>query len=134
MPRLMLDTNICIYTIKHQPPQVRVRLEAVRPQDVAISGIVAAELWFGVVKSRRRQHNERALRDFLGFVEVVDWPREAAPLYGELRSRLEARGRPIGNMDTLIAAHALYERATLVTRNRGEFERVEGLQIDCWES
>jgi tRNA(fMet)-specific endonuclease VapC len=132
MPLLMLDTNICIYAIKNHPPEIRRRLEAVRPQNLAISSIVAAELWLGVMKSHRRQHNERALGDFFAFVEVVDWPAGAAPIYGELRARLEAKGRVIGNMDMLIAAHALYQQATLVTRNRSEFERVEGLKIEAW--
>jgi tRNA(fMet)-specific endonuclease VapC len=134
MPPLMLDTNICIYAIKKQPPEIRRHLEAVRPREIAISSIVAAELWTGVMKSGRRYHNEQALDQFLGFVEVLGWPPEAARLYGELRGRLEAKGRLIGNMDMLIAAHALHERATLVTRNQREFEIVEGLKIEAWES
>jgi tRNA(fMet)-specific endonuclease VapC len=111
---------------------VRQRLEATRVADVAISAIVAAELWTGVMKSRDRQHNARALGDFLAFVQVLDWPAEAARVYADVRARLEARGRPIGAMDMLIAAHALHERATLVTRNRGEFARVQGLKIESW--
>ncbi len=133
MPHLMLDNNICIYTIKRHPPEVRRRLAGLRPMDVAISSTVAAELWTGVMKSSARQRNEQALREFLGFVEVRDWPTEAASIYGEIRAGLEAKGRPIGNMDMLIAAHALHERATLVTRNRAEFSRVEGLNIEGWE-
>jgi tRNA(fMet)-specific endonuclease VapC len=134
MPLLMLDTNICIYVIKNHPREIRRRLEASRPQHIAISSIVAAELWFGVMKSNQRENNERALDDFLGPVEVIDWPAMAARVYGELRARLEAKGRLIGNMDMLIAAHALYEQATLVTGNRSEFARVEGLKIETWDS
>jgi tRNA(fMet)-specific endonuclease VapC len=134
MRRLMLDTNICIHIIKHHPAEVRRHLSAGRPQDVAISSIVAAELWTGVMKSRARQRNELALMEFLEFVAVLDWPAEAARVYGELRARLEAKGRPIGSLDMLIAAHALHERAVLVTRNRDEFARVEGLKIESWES
>jgi predicted nucleic acid-binding protein len=50
MPRLMLDTNICIHAIKRNEPEVLRRLEKTRPQDVAISSVVAAELWTGVLK------------------------------------------------------------------------------------
>jgi len=60
MPRLMLDTNICIHAIKRNAPEILRRLEATRRGDVAISSIVAAELWTGVAKSRHRQHNEQA--------------------------------------------------------------------------
>ena len=132
MPRLMLDTDICIHAIKRSAPEVRRRLDATRPENVAISSIVAAELWTGVMKSRERQRNQQALRDFLVFVEVLDWPVEVARVYGELMAELEAKGRPIGAMDMLIAAHALYERATLVTRNRDEFTRVHGLNVESW--
>ena len=121
MPRLMLDTNICIHAIKRNEPEVVRRLEKTRPQDVAISSVVAAELWTGVMKSRERQRNEQALNEFLAFVEVLDWPGEAARVYGEIRAALEAKGRPIGAMDLLIAAHAICARATLVTRNADEF-------------
>jgi tRNA(fMet)-specific endonuclease VapC len=133
MPRLMLDTNICIHAIKRNEPEIVRRLERTRPQDVVISCIVAAELWTGVVKSRERQRNEQALNEFLAFVEVLDWPGEAARVYGEIRAALEAKGRPIGAMDLLIAAHAIHERATLVTRNADEFTRVGSLKTESWK-
>ncbi len=132
MRDLMLDTNICIHAIKRNAPEVLRRLEKTSPQDVAISSIVAAELWTGVMKSRERQRNERALGEFLAFVEVLDWPAEAASIYGEIRAGLEAKGRSIGAMDLLIAAHAAHLRAALVTRNRNEFTRVEGLKVLTW--
>jgi tRNA(fMet)-specific endonuclease VapC len=134
MPRLMLDTNICIHAIKRNEPEVLRRLEKTRPQDVAISSVVAAELWAGVIKSRQRQRNEQALKEFLAFVEVLDWPSEAARVYGEIRAELEAKGRSIGAMDLLIAAHAVHEGATLVTRNRDEFERVDRLKFETWKA
>ena len=112
----MLDTNICIHAIKRNAPEVVRRLEKTIPEDVAISSVVAAELWTGVMKSRERGRNERALREFLVFVDVLDFPAEAARAYGEIRAELEAKGRSIGAMDLLIAAHAVHERATLVTR------------------
>ena len=52
MRRLMLDTNICINAIKRNAPEVVRRLEKTIPEDVAISSVVAAELWTGVMKSR----------------------------------------------------------------------------------
>jgi tRNA(fMet)-specific endonuclease VapC len=129
----MLDTNICIHAIKRNAPEVVRRLEKTIPEDVAISSVVAAELWTGVMKSRERGRNERALREFLVFVDVLDFPAEAARAYGEIRAELEAKGRSIGAMDLLIAAHAVHERATLVTRNRDEFARVEQLKVESWK-
>ncbi len=128
----MLDTNICIHAIRRNEPAVLRRLEKISPRDVSISIIVATELWTGVMKSRERQRNEQALKEFLTFIEVLDWPGQAARVYGEIRATLEAKGRSIGAMDLLIAAHAVHEHATLVTRNRDEFARVDGLTIESW--
>jgi tRNA(fMet)-specific endonuclease VapC len=133
MRRLMLDTNICIHALKRNAPEVVRQLEKTRPEDVAISSIVAGELWTGVMKSRERGPNERALREFLAFVDVLAFPAEAARAYGEIRAGLEAKGRSIGAMDLLIAAHAVHERATLVTRNSDEFKRVDRLKVENWK-
>ena len=130
--RWMLDTNTCIYTMKHHPPQVQARLRRVAIGDVGISAIVLAELQFGVQKSRRRQENTVALADFLTYCLVLDWPQEASAVYAEIRDELEAQGRPIGSNDLLIAAHALYLGCTLVTNNVDEFQRVRGLSRDNW--
>jgi tRNA(fMet)-specific endonuclease VapC len=133
MRRLMLETNICIHAIKRNAPEVVRRLERTGPEDVAISSVVAAELWTGVMKSRERGRNEQALREFLAFVDVRDFPAEAARAYGEIRAELEAKGRSIGAMDLLITAHAVHERATLVTRNSDEFKRVDQLKVESWK-
>ena len=134
MPRLMLDADICIHALRGNVPEVTDHLARTRPEDVAISSVVAAELWTGVMKSRERSRNGQALREFLAFVEVLDWPVGAVEVYGTIRAALEARGRSIGAMDLLIAAHAIYERAILVTRNRSEFRRVPGLKVEGWET
>jgi tRNA(fMet)-specific endonuclease VapC len=130
----MLDTNICIHAIKRNAPEVVRRLEGLDAGGTVISSIVAAELWTGVMKSGNRRRSEQALRAFLGLVEVLSWPAGAAPIYGQIRAALEAKGQLIGPMDLLIAAHALHEKLTLVTRNHGEFVRVEGLKVETWGS
>jgi tRNA(fMet)-specific endonuclease VapC len=132
MTRVMLDSDICIHAMRRNAPEVLRRLSASHPGDVGVSSIVAGELWVGVMKSHDRERSEHAVKEFLTLVEVLGWPAEAARIYGEIRAALEARGRPIGAMDMLIAAHALHERATLVTRNLAEFMRVDGLKVESW--
>lgn len=128
----MLDTNICIYVMKHHPPEVRERLYSVSVDDVVISSIVLAELRYGLSESLHKQKNEIALSDFLHFCRVLDWPSAAAVEYGDIRSQLESRGQIIGANDLLIAAHALHIKATLITNNLDEFKRVPGLFIENW--
>jgi tRNA(fMet)-specific endonuclease VapC len=128
----MLDSDICIDVMRGAADAILSRLERIGRDEVAVSAIVVAELWTGVSKSREQERSRNAVSAFLAFVMVLDWPAEAAALYGEIRVRLERAGRSIGAMDLLIAAHAIHEKATLVTRNHAEFRRVSGLKVVSW--
>ena len=130
--KLMLDTNICIYIIKGQPSSVIDRLVALPTEEVGISIVTVSELRYGASKSRRPKRNHEALDEFLYPFEVALYDEPAAKAYGTIRSALEKKGRPIGPMDLLIAAHALSLDVRLVTNNAKEFERVDGLEIDNW--
>ncbi len=129
--RYMLDTNICIYAIKHRPPEVLVALRVHAAAGLGVSSISVAELAFGVAKSGSTR-NLQALAQFLEPLEIADFDRAAAKIYGPLRARLEAAGTPIGPLDTQIAAHALALGVTLVSNNSREFARIPGLLLDNW--
>jgi tRNA(fMet)-specific endonuclease VapC len=128
----MLDTNTCIAIIKRRPDTIQTRLTALSVEEVGISGIVAAELWCGVAFSQKKKQNEKALNDFLDYVTELDWPFEAGEIYGRIRADLKGKGTPIGAMDLLIASHALFLGAVLVTDNQREFQRVFDLRIENW--
>ena len=127
----LLDTNICIYIINTRPPQVAAHFEGLVYGDVAVSSITGAELAFGVAKSGSAR-NQDALEKFLAPLDVLPFDAAAMYAYGTLRAQLQARGQPIGALDTLIAAHALALGATLVTNNLAEFARVPGLACENW--
>jgi tRNA(fMet)-specific endonuclease VapC len=63
--RYLLDTDACIALIKNRPEGMRGRLARLSPEEVGISSIVAAKLWFGVGHSQKKKQNEAALKDFL---------------------------------------------------------------------
>jgi tRNA(fMet)-specific endonuclease VapC len=128
----MLDTNTCIAIIKRRPDTIKTRLTVLAVDEVGISGIVAAELWYGVAFSQKKKQNETALKDFLDYVTELDWPFEAGAIYGRIRADLKQKGTSIGAMDLLIAAHALFLEAVLVTGNEREFQRVSDLKIENW--
>jgi tRNA(fMet)-specific endonuclease VapC len=128
----MLDTNICIYIIKQQPPQVLAHFNSYEVGDIVVSSITVAELQYGVRKSQQQERNQAALDQFLLPLMVADFDQAAAAIYGEVRASLERQGRPLGPLDMLIAAHALSQRLTLVTNNAGEFERVPDLLVENW--
>ena len=66
------------------------------------------------------------------FLQVDDFPADAAQDFGEIKAVLLSGGKPIGPYDLLIAAHARYLRAVLVTNNERQFRRVPGLSVRNW--
>jgi tRNA(fMet)-specific endonuclease VapC len=69
---------------------------------------------------------------FLAPLTILSFDIPAFWAYGDLRAELERRGTPIGSLDTMIAAHALSQQATLITNNTREFAKVPGLHVDNW--
>ena len=130
--RYMLDTNICIYTIKHKPPKVIQRFLSHDPSELCISSITYAELMHGIEKSMAVERNRIAITMFLSPISILDFDTYAAEEYGKIRADLKRKGTPIDPMDMLIAAHAKAEDLILVTNNTREFERVENLEVEDW--
>jgi tRNA(fMet)-specific endonuclease VapC len=128
----MIDTDICIYTIKRKPIQVLRRFEMLQPGMVFMSAVTFAELMNGAKKSNYVQDNIRRLDALSEIIEVIPFDKDAAIAYGDIRSDLEKRGEVIGGNDLFIAAHAISKDLTLVTNNIREFSRVNGLKIENW--
>ena len=128
----LLDTNVCIAIVRGQPESVLKRLRGKAIGQVGISSLTLAELEFGAAKSQRSEQSRLALAEFLLPLEIAPFDDEAAAAYGNVRAVLEKKGKPIGPLDTLIAAHALALGAVLVTHNTREFARVPGLSVEDW--
>lgn len=130
----LLDTNICIYLLNRRSgyENILARVDGLTYEQVAISAITLAELRYGIAKSVKKAANRMKLDYFLHQFECLPFDSEIANAYGEIRTRLELQGTPIGPLDMLIAAHSLQLQTTLVTNNVREFERVEGLAIENW--
>ncbi len=130
--KYMLDTNICIYAIKHKTETVIKNFLSHEPEEMCISSITYAELMYGVEKSMAIEKNGIALSLFLSPLTILEFQASAAEEYGKVRTELESKGMPIGPMDLLIAAHARSEGLILVTNDTREFCRVEGLVVEDW--
>jgi tRNA(fMet)-specific endonuclease VapC len=130
--KVLLDTDTCIHLIRYQPAAMLQRLKRYTPGDVGISSITMAELSFGAEKGQQRERNKAALDDFTAALEIAPFDAAAAAAYGAVRAMLEVRGARIGALDTLIGAHALSLKVTLVTHNTREFSRITGLRLADW--
>jgi len=127
----MLDTDTCIAIIKKHPGALK-KLRGKSIGQVGVSSITLGELAFGADKSSLPEAARDALSEFLLALEVAAFDAASAMQYGEVRASLARRGKPIGPLDTLIAAHALAIDAILVTHNVREVGRVEELRLEDW--
>lgn len=131
MLRYLLDTNICIYALKHQYPQLQTLFNR-RAEQLAVSTVVLSELHFGAENSARPEQNLAVIESFTARLEVMDFDASAAAHSGQIRAALNRAGQPIGPYDLLIAGHARSAGLTLVTNDEAEFGRVPGLMIENW--
>jgi tRNA(fMet)-specific endonuclease VapC len=127
----LLDTKTVSYIIKGSFPRVRERLLGVPMSEIGISVITEAELRFGVARLPQAAKLGMVVEEFLLRVEVLTWDSAAAQHYAHLRASLEKSGKPMGNMNLMIATQALAAEAILVSNDR-VFRRVKGLKIEDW--
>jgi tRNA(fMet)-specific endonuclease VapC len=132
MTRYLLDTNAVIALLNDAGSPVARRAKQHHPSEVAVSSIVAHELFYGAFKSRRTAHNV-ALVDALP-LEILPFDREDGRQAGEIRAQLAAAGQPVGPYDVLIAGQAMARQLVLVTHNTGEFSRIAGLVVEDWQA
>lgn len=128
----MLDTNICIYVLKHHSDKLRHKFKAIN--NICISSVTYGELCFGIENGVGSMRETRwgQLDIFTQRLLIGPWDEDAARHYGFIRALLKKQGAMIGNNDLLISAHARSMNAVLVTNNIREFSRVPDLSIENW--
>jgi tRNA(fMet)-specific endonuclease VapC len=129
--KFLLDTDTCIYALKHNGA-ILARLLATPREEVTISAITEAELRTGAAKSVSPAKTLPLIENFLDPLTILDFTSDDAIAYAAVRARLERAGKPIGPLDTLIAAQAVARKLTVVSNNEREFRRVAGLTVENW--
>lgn len=131
MYTFMLDTNIVIYVIKERPISALKKFNQYNAR-VCVSMITVAEMYFGAENSQFVAKNIAQVEDFLSRVAILDYDVAAAREYGKIFAQLTKQGNVISENDMHIAGHARSLGLVLVTNNVGEFERIDGLNIENW--
>jgi len=131
MTPYLLDTNIASYIIKGTSPTVRRRLNQVAMAQLSISAVTEGELLYGVARLPEAAGLRKVVEQFLLRVRIHPWDSGAAQRYGAIRAALEKAGQPMGNLDIMIAAHAVALGAVLVTNDHA-FWRIKTLSIEDW--
>ena len=127
----VLDTNTLLDYFRGRG-NVAKNLLATPPGEVVLPAIAAYEVWVGVLGSRNAERRQAQYEQFLATVAVLPFDANAGRCAAEIRQDLERRGQGIGPLDTLIAAIAVANNATLVTHNVREFGRVRSLKLIDW--
>jgi len=100
-------------------PAARYKLSHVSSSDVVcISAITEGELLYGIARKADSARIRSVVENVLRKVQILPWGREEAAVYGALRAKQQALGKPLQTMDLLIAAHAISAGAVLVTRDK----------------
>jgi tRNA(fMet)-specific endonuclease VapC len=122
-PRVLLDSNVCIYLIEGLSEEARRQVERFAPGEVVTSAVAFAEVMLRVDDADRRASANAAA--FFSAVSVLPFGEEAALTYRDVPFERH-------RFDHLIAAHALSLDLLLVTRNIRHFEKVPGLRVENW--
>lgn len=129
----MLDTDVCSYLMRDPTSFDDASLADLETlSDAFVSAVTRGELRFGRERKDKDAQLDTIVELFLASVTTLGWDSAAADRYGAVRADLERRGEPIGELDQMIAAHALSVGATLVTNNVRHFARVPDLDIRPW--
>jgi tRNA(fMet)-specific endonuclease VapC len=127
----LLDTNIISHLAKSPDGALAKYVRRLPPSSLFTSILVSAEIQFGLAKRGSEKLAHHMMLTLEAF-PILPFESPADRIYGDIRHQLERSGTPIGNNDTLIAAHALALGCTVVTANDREFQRVPGLAVENW--
>jgi len=131
--KYLLDTDTCIFWLKGVA-SLRERMDAVGIEQVAISKITLAELYFGAHNSAKIEDNLTRAETLAHQIAVLPLNDAALKIFGRVKAELRRQGQPLPDFDQLIASTALAEELILVTNNTRHYTRIPGLQLENWMS
>ena len=128
----MLDTDTCAFILRKASWLLLERIQSVPLLQQSMSVITFAQLLYGVQVSSKKKLNREGVDELVRHVNVLDWTKDAAEHYAEIRADFKKKGQLIGSNDLMISAHARSLGATIVTNNVKDFKRVKGLRLVNW--
>jgi predicted nucleic acid-binding protein len=128
MDVLLLDTNVVSFVLKGDS-RAAAYARHLHGRRLAISFMTVAELfqWAAMRKwgARRLDQLQTSLQQYA----ILPFDIELCRLWGEIRARCRAAGRPISPQDAWIAATAIRHDLPLVTHNPQDFEVLQELDV-----
>jgi toxin FitB len=137
----LLDTNILSELRRLKPEPKVLAFIAVHPlDDLYISAVTLAELRFGIELLSERSSRRDELNNWLTRTIRPMFDTRVLPISEDIMLRwrlLVEEGRKAGytysQPDLIIAASALHHGFTMVTRDRGDFEKAGVPVVNPWD-
>jgi tRNA(fMet)-specific endonuclease VapC len=133
--RFLLDTNMAGHYINRRHGVFdRARLEVANGNPIGIGVPVLAELVAGIEHSSSRERNMKRLKTAIASLRLWPFDSSAAFEYGRIYAQLARLGRPIGVVDTMIAAIAMTLGNCMVVSSDRDLRAVPGLNLQDWRA
>lgn len=123
--KYMLDTNICIYLLKHQPQSVVDKFASLTVGDVVISSIT----WAKLLRGCDVYEPKSAFDKLRSLVPIIPFDEKAAQCFADILKAYPHKPK----FDTLIAAHAKSLNLILVSNNTADFVKFD-INLENWVS
>jgi predicted nucleic acid-binding protein len=134
----LLDTTVLIdlgrrqNSPNHQLARAAVQHLLVAGEMLFTSRINDAEFRVGPEMSKDRQRELQRVEHVLGGIVILEFGADAARRYAVIKAGMLKNGRPAGDCDTMIAAVALANGQSLLTRNPRHFNGITGLLVTSY--
>ncbi len=125
---LLLDTNVVVALLSGDP---KVPDSLAQSELTFLPCVVLGELYYGACKSKQKEANLAKIEALAAKSAVLPIDAVTAWHFGQIKSALRTKGRPIPENDIWIAAMANQYGLTLLTRDQ-HFKEVEGIELRSW--
>ena len=133
MDRVLIDTDILSYYFKGDKEVIKNFELYLQHHDLIEISIITYYEILGGLLAKNALKQLSIFEDFVIDNLVIPMTDNSAKISAELYSTLRQSGKPVDDIDLLIAGIAIDNDLTLVTNNESHFNRIPGLKIDNWK-
>ena len=126
--KYLFDTNIIIGFLKND---IKIVERAGELEEINISVITVGEILYGANNSEKSEENIKKYKNFFEFCNIVNVTEKTAEFYAEIRYKLKKAGKPIPENDIWIAAIAVENGYTIITRDK-HLKSIEFIKTEEW--